>query len=199
MVGKNTPHMSNSSKLMQQLQLKEKEKAKLASKQNFEKHNKENIYSKTKQIHNRSKMPPGSQKHSKNSALSQYSKEASSLGTTGRNAVFTENGGFQSKQFLTFTAPSNKKKEHKKNKSLGAGDRLILNNHNSEVQSPTEIDSLRQIESNSMQTYNSYSSENKSNLNQTVESMKSAQLNVANNFSMLTNRLIRKQVSELSQ
>jgi hypothetical protein len=125
-LSKNTPKMSNTSKLMQQLQQKKMMTqkhtvSKLASPmgpntaQSFTSYCKEIVLAKERDHSSRN-----SQQKQVNSALAHYSKESAQLKSDPRNTVFTESNDMTCKQFLTFTAPTQKKKERKQNKSAGS-------------------------------------------------------------------------------
>jgi hypothetical protein len=130
-------YQSNSSKLMEQLQRKEREAKQMKtpssrliqhkSKQGFfVPHSKKSLVLNSRQHPHSIRHKAGS---GADSALSKYSENGSHA-NEDENAVFLEHTGSNSKQFLTFTAPTPKRKEHKKNRSVGSKENICIQDPN---------------------------------------------------------------------
>jgi hypothetical protein len=202
-IAKNKPHQSNSSKLMEQLQKKQNMKMAKTPKSKLINKNTSNgpfickakgslILSSKWKPQNNSANGGSTKSQTPGSALSKYSDKARDL---EENAVFLEDRGSSSKQFLTFTAPSCRKKEHKKNKSVGSKDNLnvpeaiaqskvyMLNkeSHACEVNRPLTDRNAWVVEHNSISSSH--------------QAQKMSKFTMVHNLNNLTNRLIRKQVN----
>lgn len=196
-LSKNMPLHSNTSKLMQQLQQKKREgKVSLNKTMPNKAGEKQHIYIKPKntpKIKEYQERPMT--KKSPGSALSKYSKEVSRQCAETRNAVIMDNSSMQSKQFLTFQAPSDKKdrKLHKKNKSLGQKDNIKVPSLSKHIQSSQFQESVSSVDIQNLQSYYSTRDAPRITESNTMRSFGSSQSNLIDSFSKLTNRLISKQ------
>lgn len=201
-ISKNRPHQSNSSKLMEQLQKQNMKivktpKSKLiykdTSKGPFSCKAKGSLILTSKWKTQSSSVGGGSTKsQTPGSALSKYSDKMKDL---EENAVFLEDRGSSSKQFLTFTAPTSKRKEHKKNKSVGSKDNLNV----SEAIVQSKVHMLNE-KSNAEGTSRPLTDRNSwavghSSVIYSHQGQKMSKFTMIHNLNNVTNKIIKKQVN----